>query len=163
MTPALFGRDAERAIFRASLLFKGLFAVLEIGAGALAYFVSAGEIVRVVASITQDELSEDPNDFVASHLLAAAEKLSIGGQRFAAFYLLSHGIVKTFLIVGLLRERLWYYPVSIAAFAGFAAYQMLRFTRTHSVWLLVLTIVDAIVIVLAWREYRMLRADARAR
>ena len=154
-------RDAMHAIFRVSLAFKGALSLLEIAAGLTAYFVNANDVVRIVASITQDELAEDPNDFVASHVLAAASRLSIGGQRFAAFYLLSHGIAKMFLVAGLLREKLWYYPVSIVVFAAFVAYQLLRFSHTHSPWLLVLTVVDIAVIALAWREYGQLR-DARA-
>ncbi len=155
-------RDAAlRIAFRLSLVFKGIFSVLEIAAGVLAYFVSADAFVRLVVMLTQDELSEDPRDFVAGHLLTAANGLSIGSRHFAALYLLSHGAIKTFLVAGLLRERIWYYPVAIVAFAAFVAYQVLRFSHTHSAWVLVLTIVDLIVIALTWNEYRCLRGRAR--
>jgi uncharacterized membrane protein len=156
--PAITSREAViRATFRVSLVFKGVLSLLEIAAGTLALFVSTSEFVRLVVALTQEELSEDPHDFVATHLLAAASRLSIGSQHFAAFYLLSHGAVKTFLVAGLLRERLWYYPVAIAAFGAFVAYQLVRFRSTHSLWLLVLTVVDVVVIVLTWHEYRYLR------
>ena len=88
--------------------------------------------------------------------------MSVGAQQFAAFYLLSHGVVKTWLIVGLLREKLWYYPVAIVVFVGFVVYQVFRFQVTHSSWLLVLTVVDIVVIWLTWHEYRYLRQSGRA-
>lgn len=158
--PRWFNLRAEatlRTLFRLSLFFKGALSLLEIVGGALAYFVTQSYLLHVVVAVTQEELTEDPHDFVANHLVAAASGVSIGAQHFAAFYLLSHGIVKTYLIVGLLREKLWYYPVAIVAFLGFVAYQLLRFHLTHSAWLLVLTVIDIVVIWLTWHEYRYLR------
>ena len=146
-----------RLLFRVSLVFKGVLSVLEIVGGLLAFFVTQSYLVQLVMSVTQDELGEDPHDFIANHLVAAANGLSIGAQHFAAFYLLSHGIVKTYLVVGLLREKLWYYPVALVVFVGFVAYQLFRFQFTHSVWLLVLTAIDMVVIWLTWHEYRYLR------
>ena len=47
---------------------------------------------------------EDPKDFIATHLLAAAQNFSVETKNFYAFYLLSHGIVKLLLVIGLLRN-----------------------------------------------------------
>ncbi len=80
----------------------------------------------------------------------------LGTQRFLALYLLGHGVVKLWLIVGLLRERLWYYPVALVVFALFIVYQLYRFSFTHSVWLLLISVVDVVVIGLTWHEYRYL-------
>jgi uncharacterized membrane protein len=148
-----------RLAFRVSLFIKGVFALLEIAGGALAYFISQKLLVSVITAITQDELVEDPNDFVANHLLDVAQQFSISTQYFTAFYLLSHGVIKLFLIAGLLRERLWYYPLAMIVFALFIMYQLYRFSFTHSVWLLVITILDMVVIWLTWREYKYLRRD----
>jgi FtsH-binding integral membrane protein len=43
--------------------------------------------------LTQDELIEDPRDFIATRLLAWAHGFSIETKNFYAFYLLSHGVV----------------------------------------------------------------------
>jgi uncharacterized membrane protein len=72
-----------------------------------------------------------------------------------------HGIVKTYLIVGLLRDRLWYYPGAIIVFILFVAYQVFRFQITHSVWLLAITVLDIVVIGLTWHEYRYLRSRSK--
>lgn len=143
--------------FQISLLLKGLFALSEILAGIGTYFVTRRLLVEIIGAVTRAELSEDPRDLVANYLLHWAHNLSIGTQHFAGVYLLSHGIVKLWLIVGLLRQRLWYYPTAILVFTAFIAYQLYRFTFTHSVWLLLLTAVDALVIALSWHEYRFLK------
>jgi uncharacterized membrane protein len=148
-----------RLAFRVSLFIKGVFAFLEIAGGVLAYFINQKLLLRFITTITQDELVEDPNDFVANHLLHLAQQFSISTQYFTAFYLLSHGVIKLFLIAGLLRERLWYYPLAMIVFALFIMYQLYRFSFTHSVWLLVITILDMVVIWLTWREYKYLRRD----
>jgi hypothetical protein len=76
-------------------------------------------------------------------------------------YLPSHGVIKLWLVIGLMRGRLQCYPIAISAFAFFIAYQLYRFSITHSIWLLAITAVD-VVIVLTWHQYRYLlrRRDA---
>ena len=90
-------------------------------------------------------------------MLAWAQSFSVQTQHFYAFYLLSHGIVKLALVVGLLMGRLWAYPASLAVMTLFIAYQLYRFTFTHSPGLIVLTVFDLVVIALIWHEYRLIR------
>ena len=144
--------------FQVSLVLKAVFAVAEILAGIGAYFVTQQFLFRLVERITREELLEDPRDFVANYLFQSAQHFSVSTRHFTAVYLLSHGAIKLWLIVGLLRERLWYYPVAIAIFGLFIAYQLYRYSVTHSLWLLLITVVDVVVIVLTWHEYRYLRA-----
>ena len=146
-----------RRLFRISLGFKGVFSVLEIVGGLLAYFISQRFLLNIVTAVTEDELTEDPRDFIAHYLVESAAQLSVSSQHFAALYLLSHGIIKTYLIVGLLRDKLWYYPVAMIVFILFVAYQVFRFQITHSVWLLAITVVDVVVIGLTGHVYRYLR------
>jgi uncharacterized membrane protein len=143
--------------FEVSLVCKAVFAVAEILAGIGTYFVTREFVFRVVERATQEELLEDPRDFIATHLFAWAQHFSLSTRNFTALYLLSHGIAKLWLIVGLLRNRLWYYPVAIAVFGLFIVYQLYRFSFTHSPWLIVITAVDVVVIALTWHEYRYLR------
>lgn len=164
--PGSRGLFEERNIhlfFEVSLLLKGVFALAEIAGGILAYFITQRFLIDVVRAITQNELAEDARDFVANSLLQAAQAFSISAQRFTALYLVSHGIIKLWLIVGLLRKRLWYYPTAMIVFGLFIAYQLYRFTFTHSILLLLITVLDAIVIGLTWHEYNYLgRRASRA-
>lgn len=143
--------------FRISLWFKALFALTEILGGITAFFVTKAVLVQAANMITQGELQEDPHDLVANYLLHSVKHLSLATQHFFGLYLLGHGVVKLWLIVGLLRTRLWYYPTALVVFGLFIVYQLYRFGDTHSLWLLFVTAVDVIVIALTWHEYRFLR------
>ncbi|MEJ2433706.1 MAG: DUF2127 domain-containing protein [Pseudolabrys sp.] len=144
-------------IFVVSLWLKGAFAFFEIAGGIFAYVVPKQFLLHVVAVLTQGELAEDPHDMIANYLLHAAQHFSVGTREFTAIYLVSHGVIKLWLIIGLLRERLWYYPTALVVFALFIVYQLYRFSHTHSPFLLFITALDLIVIVLTWHEYRYLR------
>ena len=143
--------------FEISLWLKGLFALGEIIGGVVVLFVTRSVLLKTVAVLTQEELTEDPHDLIVNYLLHTAQNLSISAQVFVAFYLLSHGGIKLWLIIGLLREKLWYYPTGIVVFTLFIVYQLYRFSFTHSVWLMLITAVDLVVIALTWNEYKHLR------
>jgi len=142
-------------IFEVSVLLKGAHALIECICGLVLAFVSTSAITSLVNSLTQEELIEDPNDFVGTHLLGLAQNFTVSTQHFYAFYLLSHGIVKVFLVIGLLRNKLWAYPVSLVVLGVFILYQLYRFSYTHGFGLMVLTVFDVVVMGLIWHEYRL--------
>ena len=144
-------------LFQLTLLCKGLFAVAEIFTGIGAFFVTQQFVFQVVERLTQLELLQHPHDLIANYLFTAAQHFSVSTRNFTAAYLLSHGVVKLWLIVGLLREKLGYYPLEIAVFGAFIVYQLYRFSLTHSPWLIAITVIDVLVIALTWHEYRYLR------
>ena len=148
-------------IFEVSVLLKGAHAVIECIGGLALAFASTTSIAGWVNRLTQDELIEDPHDFIATHLLTMAQGFSVNTKNFYTFYLLSHGIVKLALVVGLLRNKLWAYPSSLVVLALFIAYQAYRFYYTRSVGLVVLTVFDMIVMVLIWHEYGLMRRHRR--
>lgn len=138
--------------FRISILLKAVHALAEIVGGVL-FLVNKMFLVLGVSLLTFGELGEDPKDFLANYLFKSAAELSVSTQHFVAFYLLSHGIVKLVVVVGLLRNKLWAYPASIFVFAAFIFYQVYRFNYTHSPWLLVFTLFDVIIIYLTLHEW----------
>lgn len=144
-------------IFVVSVLFKGVHALIEIVGGLALYLISTATIISAINRWSYDELVEDKNDWIATHLLQFAQTFSVAEHHFYAFYLLSHGIIKSALVIGLLREKLWAYPASFAVFGAFIAYQLYRFSFTGDVGLILLSIFDAFVIYLAVHEYRLLR------
>ena len=144
-------------IFEVSVLLKGAHALIECVGGILLAFISTSTIASLVKKLTQEELIEDPHDLVATSLMNFAQNFSVSTQHFYAFYLLSHGIVKLFLVIGLLRNKLWAYPASLAALGLFIIYQLYRYSYTHGIGLIVLTIFDVGVIVLIWHEYQLVR------
>ena len=93
-------------IFEVSVLLKGAHAIIECIGGLALALASTTSIAGLVNRLTQGELIEDPNDFIATHLLSMAQEFSVNTKNFYAFYLLSHGIAKLALVVGLLRNKL---------------------------------------------------------
>jgi uncharacterized membrane protein len=144
-------------IFQISVLLKGVHALIECAGGILLYFVTTAEVVMWVNTLTQEELVEDPKDFIANHLMVAAQHLSFGTKTFYSFYLLSHGLVKVLLVAGLLTNRLWAYPASLVTLGLFIVYQAYRYSYTHSLGLIVLSIFDIFIIILIGHEWRILR------
>jgi uncharacterized membrane protein len=130
-------------IFVVSVSLKGLHALIEIVGGLALYLFSADAIARAL-----DEI--DRGGWLQRHFPASE-------QQFFAFYLLSHGLIKAVLVAGLLKEKLWAYPASIAVFGLFIAYQLYRYSWTHDIALIALSIFDLFVIALAVHEYRLLR------
>lgn len=144
-------------IFVVSVLLKGIHALIEIVGGVALYLISTETIVAAINRWSNDELIEDKNDWIANQLLSFAQHFSVAEHNFYAFYLLSHGLIKSLLVIGLLREKLWAYPASFAVFGGFIAYQLYRYSYTHDVGLILLSIFDLFVIYLAVHEFRLLR------
>lgn len=144
--------------FLVGILLKGLDGVLEVLGGLLLLVLTPNAIDRLVRALTQHELSEDPHDFLATHLLHAAGGLTGSSVRFGAVYLLSHGAVKVVLVAALLRNQLWAYPWTIVFLLAFIAYQLYRLTFAPSLGLVGLTVFDAVVTWLTWREYQRQRS-----
>jgi uncharacterized membrane protein len=147
--------------FQIGIILKGLDGVLEVVGGLLLLVVSPATIDRVVTSLTQHELSEDPHDFLATHLLKTAHGLTGSAVLFGAVYLLSHGAVKIVLVVALLKNQLWAYPWMIVFLGVFIVYQVYRLSFKPSVGLTALTLFDALVAWLTYREYHKQLALAR--
>ena len=144
-----------RRIFRISLLIKAVDSAIEVASGVALYFISNALILRVVHALTRHELLGDPRDFIANFVLHAAEAFSVGQKKAAALYLLSHGAIKLFLVIMVLRERLWAYPIFMAALALLIVYQTYQISLGFSVSLTALTILDIVVLVLTCHEYRL--------
>lgn len=144
--------------FQAAILIKGLDGALEILGGALLLVLPAHALIHLVDRLTARELSEDPNSWFAGTLKTSVEHFAGGTQHFAALYLFAHGVVKVFLVAALWRQKRWAFPVAIAFQAVFVAYEVYRFTHTHSISLLAFASLDALVGWLIWREFRARRA-----
>lgn len=147
--------------FAVGIVLKGLDGILELVGGALLLFVGPSTIRRIVLILTHGELSEDPHDFIAVHLLHAAHGLTAATVVFAAAYLLAHGLVKIVLVTAVLQNRMWAYPWMIAFLLVFIAYQIYRIVLDPTVGLVALTVFDAVIVWLTQREYHKQRTHAR--
>ena len=140
--------------FRVTVTLKGIDGILEIIGGLIVLWISPYGVNDLVAMLMEHELSEDPHDLIAAHLLSASRSLTHGGNILASLYLLSHGLAKVALVVALLFNKLWAYPCMIALLIVLIVYQLYRIGYSHSLGLVLLTLFDVFVIWLTWKEYK---------
>lgn len=140
-------------VFRAGITLKGIDGLLETVGGLLLLLIHPSALNPIVRALTQHELSHDHQDFIAVHVLRASATLLTGNRLFASLYLLAHGVTKVVLVVALWMNELWAYPLTIFVFAAFSAYQLYRYSHTHSIAMLFLTIFDVVLIYLTWLEW----------
>src|SRR2546425_13267608 len=153
----VMARSRLHVAFEIGVILKGLNGLLELIGGILLLAFPPSAIQRFVVELTNNELSRDPSDFIATHLRAAADDLSVGAKAFAAIYLLSHGVIKAGLVYALIKDKLWAFPWAIGVFGAFGIYQMYRYVLHQSGWLIALTVLDVFVIVLTWFEWQRLK------
>lgn len=149
-------------MFRIVIILKGLDGVLELIGAVLLLLVKPTQIAGLVQLLTQHELSQDPHDFLATHLVTAAGHLTGAATLFGALYLLIHGLVKVVLVWAVLKHQLWAYPWMIAFLLVFIVYQAYRLVIGFTPGLFLLTLFDILVTVLTVREYRRLRREREA-
>lgn len=148
--------------FQASITLKGIDGLLEILGGLLALFASPSRVNTFLDAITHHAVTRNPNAFIASHLLHASSTITGHAHYFIAFYLVSHGLAKTILVIALWLNRMWAYPGMIILLVLFILYQFYRMTFAMSWWLIWLTVFDIIVILLTYAEYKKQRASKAA-
>jgi uncharacterized membrane protein len=104
-----------------------------------------------------NRLVADPNDPLATYALHQLQEFDMTRHTFVGIYLMLHGLVKVGVVAGLYSERLWAFPIGLTALGLFIGYQLERFYATHAPLLLVISIFDAFIMVLAWREYQAMK------
>jgi uncharacterized membrane protein len=139
--------------FRAGITLKGIDGLLEAGCGIALWFVHVSAMNRMARVFLRHDLPFDRHEFLTHHLFQAT--LHLGTARhFIAVYLVAHGLIKAVLVLLLWFDILWSYPLTIAVFGLFSTYQIYRFTHTHSLALIIITLFDILIIYLTWQEYR---------
>lgn len=146
-------------LFKIGVVLKGIDGILEFFAGIALFFVSTASLRELVDWLTQGELQEDPNDFIANHLVNFFHNLSIKTEHFAAIYLVTYGITKVGLVIGLLRGKLWAYPTALVLLGLFLCYQIYRFSHNHSPSLAFFSLLDLAILVVIWRDYQYLKTN----
>ena len=139
--------------FHTGITIKGFDGILECIGGVLIWFIKPSSLNGIVRFAALHDLPGKYDEKLIAQLLHTTEMLANGGKTFATVYLITHGLSKVVLVAALWMNKLWAYPLTMFIFAVFCVYQMHRYTRTHSIWLIVLTIFDLFLIYLTWREY----------
>lgn len=140
--------------YEIGIILKGLHGILELIAGTLLLFISPHAIARISSMLTSKELAEDPHDFIASRILSYSHELTLGHNKFAIAFLLTHGLVRVVLVVSLLRNKPWAYPFAIVTLSLFMAYQLYTLIVHATLGMAILTTIDIFIIWLVWQEWK---------
>jgi uncharacterized membrane protein len=143
-------------VFRIGVVLKGIDAALETIGGMIFLVVPAGDISQFIVKITQYQLMQNPHRLFERAVEKSIE-VTNSVHLWAGLFLLSHGLVKLLIVTGMILKKLWAYRLGLLVFIGLVIYQIAHVLKTHSAGLLILTVVDVIFILLAWREYRQLK------
>jgi uncharacterized membrane protein len=104
--------------------------------------------------VTRRELAVDPDDKLMNYLLTLGHAYTLDMQKFVMIYLLLHGLLKTTVLVLLVKKVRWGYPLAAAVFSFFIVYQSFSFLRGHSPFMIYQSVLDVALVVLILVEYR---------
>ncbi len=139
-------------LFEITVFMKGVNGFLEILIGSF-FFLKKETIQAIIFSPRYAFIHYIP----ISHVMRRLDTLSLSTQYFIGFYFLFYGIVNIFLVVSLLKGRLWAYPTSIVFHTLFIVYQTYRSILHSSIFLLSVSIFDAFLVMITWLEYKRLK------
>ena len=141
-------------VFLIGVLLKGIDGLVELIGGALLLFTTPAQLLGAANAVTSEELSEDPNDLIANLIIHGVSQVHASGVVFVAAYLLLHGAVKIAIVIALLIGSRRVYPWAMAALGAFLIFQLYELVTKPSIGVAVLTVFDAVIIWLTWREWR---------
>lgn len=105
------------------------------------------------------ELIEDPTDVLYSAVTSLLEHHTFYITYFLAFYFIFWGLIDVILSINLLRGKHWSFIVSFWLIGAFVAYEIYRFTFTHSLLLLWIIFVDLVILYLIWEKHKSLHQE----
>jgi len=144
-------------VYAIGIIIKGIDGVLELLGGVLVLTISPHTINGLTNFLTQDALQDNPHNFIATHIASAGHHLAAGHNLFAAAFLLTHGLVKVVLVTCLLLNKLWAYPWALGVLGLFLVYQIYLLVTQPGLGMACLSVLDAIIIWLIYREWQQVR------
>jgi uncharacterized membrane protein len=143
--------------YEIGIIIKGIDGVLELIGGVLVLTISPQTFTGITQFLTQDALQENPHNFIATHIAKLGHHLASGHNFFAAAFLLTHGLVKVVLVACLLLNKLWAYPWALVILGLFMVYQAYLLITGPTFGMAFLTVLDAVIIWLIYREWQQVR------
>jgi uncharacterized membrane protein len=141
-------------VFRWGVIAKGVYGLAEVLVGVFIAVVGPIALQQWTDLLAQQQLLQDPDSSLALWIIHLANGLTVSAVVFASAYLIVHGIVKIGLLLAVATRRYRVYPWAIAVLVSFIGYQSYELVVHYSVGLLALTVFDAAIVLLTWREYR---------
>jgi uncharacterized membrane protein len=149
-----------RINFYLSVISKALISFAEIVAGTILMIIPFGWVEYTVALFTQQPLVVQHLSPIAHMLTELVQSLSIVNAVLLGLYFLARGSSKFILMIALLYEKIWAFPVSLALLTGFLYFQIEHLISAYSLIIVLITIYDLVVmyyIALEYKKARLLR------
>jgi len=140
-------------LFRIGIMVKAADGIIETIGGIFLYFANYTMVNAILFSVFREEITESPRDPFWSFLIGEWHKFLLSSHTFWALLFIAHGLVKIFLSVMLLKNRLWAYPTAAVVFTIFVGYEIYSLTNQQSLLLWLITIFDILVVGLILHEY----------
>jgi uncharacterized membrane protein len=144
--------------FQLSITLKGLDGLLEIAGAFLFLSHDPARVDALLNAVTFHLLSPSQLSFLAYHLLHASQAIGGRAPYFLFLFLMSHGVAKVTLVTALWFNRMWAYPAMIVMLVLFIAYQLYVMASNPTLFLMLLTLFDVLVIWLTKEEYAKQRS-----
>lgn len=150
--------DTYERLFNIGMWWRIIYGVMRIVIGVMLLQHIGTPFLDLFYSLVGKDLIEDPDDILLKTVAPILEHTSFTVTYFLATYIIFFGVIDVVLSICLLKHKMWAFPTSMYLIAGFVAYEIYRFTHTHSLVLAYIIIVDIVVIWLIKKEYDNLRA-----
>jgi len=135
--------------FEFTLIIKAIDGVLEVITSIILFFFGSNIINNIIPLLVQEELANDPNDALSNWLLSISQNMLPSTQTFIVVFLALHGLIKIGLVATLSSRNHRAYQIGEIMLLIFVFYQLYRFSHTHSLILLIITIIDIAILALA--------------
>lgn len=163
-TPTVFNpSNWMRLSFKFGILLKGISGLAEMLGGVFLIYFNPIRLNQFAYFLMGGELKEDPGDYLANALLHYVHGFSINAQFWGVLYLMSHGIIKCVLFYLLWQKKQWAYLIAIISLVSFIGYQIYCISIHLSIFLLILTFLDIIMVFLTLNEYRRSKRSISSR
>lgn len=150
-------------LYVAGVIVKGIDGAIELVAGLLLW--CAPHIMDSILRAVSNEAGEGTgaaSQFVATAVARWDDQLVRSSLAYLIAFLLVHGVVKLVLVYCLLKRFHRVYPYALAALTGFLILQGYAFVEHPTLGVGFVTLLDAVIIYLVYREYREIRPGATA-
>jgi uncharacterized membrane protein len=140
--------------FIAGVVWKGIEGLFELTMAVALNFIKLETLRGTIVEYSLNHLTYDPDDWLATHLLAFAQHISLSQKIFTTIYLFAHGLLRIFMFVTLMKKKKWAFPVSMVLLALFFIYQVIHLVQHFSIGFALLSTVDPTLLVLVYIEFR---------
>ncbi|MFT6676025.1 MAG: putative membrane protein [Sulfitobacter sp.] len=141
-------------LFLATIVAKGILGIIQVLTAAILYMGLLEHLPSFAQWLVQNELAENPNDYIALKILQIAGTLPTVGYGFYVTYFAAHGLLHVAVVAALLSGARWANHAAVIVLLLFVVYQTVEWFSVGGYMLIVLTVIDLAVVYLTIREHQ---------